>query len=69
MEIELGKYKHFKGGEYEVIGSARHSETLEDLVVYKDEKGDLWVRPQKMFAEDVDVNGKKVSRFKYIGKT
>jgi hypothetical protein len=66
--IKLGKYKHFKGPEYEVIGLARHSETLEDLVVYRDSKGGLWVRPLKMFLEDVGVDGKKIPRFKYIGK-
>ena len=68
MEIKSGKYKHFKGGEYQVIGLARHSETLEEFVVYKDEKGELWVRPLKMFLEEVEVNGQKVPRFKYIGE-
>lgn len=66
--IKIGKYKHFKGPEYEVIGLAKHSETLEDLVVYKDSSGELWVRPVKMFLEEVEVNGKKVPRFKYIGE-
>ena len=68
MEIKLGTYKHFKGPEYEVIGLARHSETLEDLVVYRDSNGELWVRPVKMFLEEVEVNGVKVPRFKYIGE-
>ncbi|MEK7138290.1 MAG: DUF1653 domain-containing protein [Patescibacteria group bacterium] len=46
-EIRLGKYRHFKGNEYEVIGVAKHSETLEDFVLYKD--GGFWVRPRQMF--------------------
>ena len=67
--IKLGKYRHYKGNEYEVIGVARHSETLEDLVVYKAlySNYDLWVRPLNMFLEEVEVNGKKVKRFEYIG--
>jgi len=69
----LGTYRHYKGKEYEVIGIARHSETLEELVIYKalyksDEFGEnaLWVRPKKMFFENVIVNGKKVPRFERI---
>ena len=67
---KLGKYRHYKGNEYEVIGLARHSVTLEDLVVYRALYGDfdLWVRPLKMFIEDVEIEGKKISRFEYIGK-
>jgi len=67
--IKLGKYRHYKGNEYEVIGVTRHSETLEDLVVYKALYGnyDLWVRPLNMFLEEVEVKGKKVKRFEYIG--
>ena len=70
MELKLGRYEHYKGGEYQVLGIAKHSETSEELVVYKAlyDKGDLWVRPVKMFLEEVDVGGKKVPRFKYIGK-
>jgi len=64
--IKIGRYKHFKGPEYVVVGQARHSETLEDLVVYTDSKGDLWVRPLKMFLEEVEVDGKKIQRFRYI---
>ena len=69
MNIKLGKYKHFKGKEYEVLGVARHSETLEDYVVYKCLYGDYstWIRPLKMFEEEVEVDGKKVKRFEYIG--
>ena len=67
--LKLGKYKHYKGHEYEVIGVAKHSETLEDMVVYKALYGDheTWVRPLKMFTEEVVVDGKKVPRFEYEG--
>ena len=67
--IKLGKYRHFKGNEYEVIGIAKHSETLEDYVVYKalyDEFG-LWVRPLKMFEETITRDGETLKRFEYIG--
>ena len=64
--IKLGKYKHYKGGEYEVLGVAKNSETLEEFVVYKNSKDDLWVRPIKMFLEEVKFEDKKVPRFKYI---
>ena len=65
MEIEKGKYRHFKGGEYEVIDIAYHSETGEEMVVYKALYGDekLWVRPVSMWNEIVERDGKKVSRF------
>lgn len=73
MEIEPGIYRHYKGNEYEVIGIGKHSETLEDLVVYKAlyatkryATGSLWVRPAKMFKELVTVAGAKVPRFKKI---
>lgn len=73
MTLKPGKYKHFKGNEYEVIGIARHSETLEELVVYKalyksEEFGEdsLWVRPLNMFVEEVEVNGSKQPRFTLI---
>ncbi len=67
--IELGKYKHYKGNEYEVIGVAKHSESMEELVVYRALYGEeqLWVRPLGMFEEEVEVDGQKVPRFKYIG--
>jgi len=67
--LKLGKYKHYKGNKYEVIGVAKHSETMEELVVYKAlyGEGELWVRPLKMFEEEVEVDGKIVPRFKYIG--
>ncbi|MAF14056.1 MAG: TonB box-like protein [Parcubacteria group bacterium] len=69
-EVKLGKYKHYKGKEYKVIGVAKHSETLEELVVYEalyDNPVDkLWVRPKKMFLESVEVDGIIVPRFKYL---
>lgn len=66
--IKLGKYRHFKGNEYEVIGIAKHSETLEDFVVYKALYGEhgLWVRPLKMFEETIIRDGKEIKRFEYI---
>jgi len=74
MNVKLGKYRHYKGKEVEVIGLAKHSETLEDMVVYmelaySEEFGDkaLWVRPAKMFLEKVLVGGKEVERFEYLG--
>lgn len=68
-EIKIGKYEHFKGNKYEVIGVAKNSETMEELVVYRALYGnhDLWVRPLKMFLEEVEVEGRKVPRFKYLG--
>lgn len=68
--LTLGKYEHYKGKQYEVIGIAKHSETLEEVVVYRALYGErgLWVRPLKMFLEEVEVNGKKMPRFKYIGE-
>ena len=66
--FRFGKYKHYKGKEYEAIGVAKHSETLEEMVVYRDLHGDhvLWARPLKMFVEKVEIDGKKVPRFEYI---
>lgn len=63
--LTLGKYRHYKGKEYEVIGIAKHSETLEELVVYKAlyGEGQLWVRPLKIFLDEVEIVGKKISRF------
>lgn len=72
MKLKLGKYQHYKGHFYKVIGIAKHSETLEELVVYEalyeNPDGKLWVRPLKMFLEKVEINGKKVPRFKFVGK-
>ncbi len=67
--LKLGKYKHFRGKICKVIGIAKHSETLEEMVVYLElENNEMWVRPLKMFIEKVELNGKKVSRFEYIGE-
>ncbi len=68
-EIKLGKYRHFKGKEYEVIGVAKHSETLEEFVVYRALYGDfdLWVRPKQIFLEKVEKDGQMVPRFEYVG--
>ena len=69
MEIKLGKYRHFKGKEYEVIALAKHSETLEELVVYRALYGDrdVWVRPAAMWNETVEKDGKLVPRFFFLG--
>ena len=68
--IFLGKYRHFKGNEYEVIGIAKHSETLEDLVVYRALYGEkeLWVRPLSMWTKTVIHDGKEHPRFVYLGE-
>ena len=70
-EIKIGKYRHFKGGEYEVIGIAKDSETLEDMVVYRALYGDggMWVRSAEMFGETVTREGKILPRFEYIDKS
>lgn len=70
MEIKLGKYRHFKGNEYEVIGIAKHSETLEEMVIYRAlyGDGDYWVRPISMWNEEVVRDGKTYKRFTYIGE-
>ena len=69
QEIISGRYRHYKGHEYTVIGIARHSETMEELVIYRQEYGDnaLWVRPKQMFLETVEVDGKIFQRFEYLG--
>lgn len=66
--IELGKYRHFKGNEYEVIGLAKHSETLELMVVYRPlyGEGGLWVRPLAMWNEEITRDGKTFKRFEKI---
>lgn len=70
MTIRNGRYRHYKGNEYIVIGVARHSETEEELVVYRQDYGEggLWVRPKAMFAETVSVNGEDRARFQYVGE-
>ena len=71
-ELKLGKYKHYKGKQYQVIGIAKHSETLEELVIYKalydSDAGSnvLWARPKSMFLETVNVDGKQIPRFEFI---
>ena len=66
--LRPGRYRHFKGGEYEVLGVARHSEGLEDMVVYRPLYNDsgLWVRPVSMFMESVERDGKVQPRFAYV---
>jgi len=66
--VQRGLYRHFKGNTYEVIDTAKHSETQEDMVVYRALYGDfgLWVRPIDMFTEEVERNGRKMSRFQLI---
>ena len=68
--IQPGHYRHYKGKDYTVIGVARHSETEEEVVVYRQEYGDrsLWVRPKAMFLETVEVDGQTVPRFRFIGQ-
>lgn len=67
-ETPPGRYRHHKGGEYEVLGAARHSETLEPLVVYRplDVACGLWVRPHAMFFEEIVVDGRRQPRFQRI---
>ena len=66
--IQPGRYRHYKGKKYQVIGVAKHSETEENLVVYRALYGayGLWVRPAKMFSEKIAMEGKLVSRFEWI---
>ena len=69
-ELALGRYRHYKGGEYTVLGVAQHSETGEALVVYRPEYGErgLWVHPLKMFTETVTTPGGETPRFTWIGE-
>ena len=68
--MKPGKYRHYKGPLYEVIDIARHSETEEELVVYRTLYGEfsLWVRPLDMFTEEIEYKGKRVKRFTYVGE-
>ena len=70
MEIKPGKYRHFKGNYYEVMGVAHHSETMEEMVVYRAlyGEGGLWVRPAAMWTETIDRDGYHGPRFQYIGE-
>jgi hypothetical protein len=67
-DTPLGRYRHYKGHEYEVVGVARHSETLEPVVVYRPlyNASGLWVRPHTMFFEDVEVDGVRRPRFERL---
>jgi hypothetical protein len=67
-DTPAGRYRHYKGGEYEVIGAARHSETLEALVVYRPLYNDsgLWVRPHGMFFGSVEIDGRQLPRFERL---
>ena len=69
-EIKTGKYRHFKGNEYRVLGMARHSETREEMVVYQAlyGEGGIWVRPARMWSETVERDGYCGPRFAYIGE-
>lgn len=69
-EIKCGKYRHFKGNEYEVLGMVRHSETGEEMVLYRAlyGEGGLWVRPKDMWNETVERDGTVFRRFTYIGE-
>ena len=68
--VKCGRYRHFKGNEYRVLGTAKHSETQEELVVYQAlyGEGGLWVRPAAMWNETVTREGKTLPRFTYIGE-
>lgn len=73
-KIKSGRYRHYKGKFYEVLGTARHSETLEEFVLYKAlyptkfGRNSLWVRPLKMFKEKILRDGQRVARFEYVKK-
>ncbi|WP_439106325.1 DUF1653 domain-containing protein [Congregibacter sp.] len=69
MSLKLGRYRHYKGADYELIGVARHSETEEYMALYRPLYGDhgLWVRPLDMFKEDVIVEGESRPRFAWVG--
>lgn len=70
MELKPGRYRHFKGKEYQLVDLASHSETLEPMVVYKAlyGEGGLWVRPAAMWSETVERDGYHGPRFIYIGE-
>ena len=67
--LKMGKYRHFKGGEYQVLGVALHSETQEPYVVYRAlyGEGGLWIRPLSMFCETITRDGKAQPRLAYVG--
>jgi hypothetical protein len=69
--MQKGIYQHYKGPKYRVLGVVRHSETLEEMVhyecLYENPSGQFWVRPKAMFEETVEIDGKKMPRFAYLG--
>jgi len=71
-KIKLGRYRHYKNKDYRVLAVVKHSETLQDLVLYEclhdNPRSKLWVRPKEMFFGEVEIDGKKVKRFRYLGK-
>ena len=69
-ELKPGRYRHFKGNEYQLLYVARHSETMEEMVVYQALYGErgIWVRPASMWNETVERDGKTYKRFEYIGE-
>ncbi len=73
LQVKPGLYKHYKGNKYLVLATAKHSETLEKMVVYvslyENPESQVWVRPAKMFVEDVEHKGKMVPRFKFISSS
>ena len=68
--VRLGRYRHFKGNEYQVLMIAKHSETCEDMVVYRAlyGEGDVWVRPASMWNELIERDGVRTPRFTYLGE-
>ena len=68
IAVPPGRYRHYKGGEYEVLGTARHSETLEPMTLYRALYGQrgLWVRPAAMFQESVEIGGLTLPRFRRV---
>jgi cyclomaltodextrinase len=68
-QLQLGRYRHFKGNEYAVLGIARDSDTMTEMVVYRALYGErgLWVRPLSMFTAEVERDGRRMPRFQYIG--
>lgn len=67
-KIKKGIYQHYKGNYYEIIDSARHTETLEEFVIYRALYGnhELWIRPLAMFLQDVEIHGIRTKRFQYV---
>ena len=68
--LKIGRYRHFKGNEYEVVGVAKDSETQAPFVVYRALYGDtqqFWIRPETMFLEEIERDGKRMPRFEFIG--